>query len=117
MTIHLDLLDRLHGMLPAKLKRRVAKRLRYLADDLDREGAVRLSGYSFTFELGVGMVFRDDDRGCRVAYFGDEYERSHAESGPRDPRRLDAQAWLPVAARPGVRNYSRLQEFARGWQR
>jgi hypothetical protein len=58
------------------------KRLRYLADDIDYEGAPRLlTSYTFTFERGRGLVFREDGKGCMLAYLGnDEYEKAHAEA-------------------------------------
>lgn len=68
-------------------QRRIAQSMRLLADRLDPQSAPRLIGWSFTFEEGRGIVFRDDERGCRIAYLGnDEYERSWSES--------DTFAWL-----------------------
>lgn len=47
----------------------------------------------FTFEDRVGIVFREDNRGCLLWYIGDaEYERAHTEAGPVDAH---ATAWLP----------------------
>ena len=119
MRSNLDLLDRIGQILPAKARRRIAKRLRYLADDIDRDGAVRMMGStSFTFERGVGMVFRSDGRGCPIAYFGDQYERAHDEAGPRDPDRRNVLAWLPLFSETGPsRNGEGLPAFARAWQR
>jgi hypothetical protein len=60
----------------------IGKRLRYLADDIDYEGAPRvLTSYTFTFERGKGLVFRKDRRGCKLMYPGmDEYEKAHTEA-------------------------------------
>jgi hypothetical protein len=56
--------------------------LRQVADRIDHAGAPKLTGWSFTFEQGQGLVFRQDGRGCPVAYLGDaDYERAHAEAG------------------------------------
>ena len=56
--------------------------LRRLADRIDHAGAPKLMHWSFTFEEGQGIVFREDGRGCPLAYLGDDaYERAHAEAG------------------------------------
>lgn len=55
--------------------------LRRIADRIDREGAPKGTGFSFTFERGEGIRFREDGRGCRVWCLGDEeYERAHSEA-------------------------------------
>jgi hypothetical protein len=56
--------------------------LRRIADRLDPAGAPRgMSGFSFTFERGEGIRFREDGRGCPLWYLGDDdYERAHAEA-------------------------------------
>jgi hypothetical protein len=89
-------------------RRRVAARLagfaRRIADRVDPDGAVRLTHVTFTFEDGIGIMFRDDARGCRVAYLGTaEYERAHDEAGPPDAPALPwpAHAWLPHRAAAG----------------
>ena len=49
--------------------------------DLDPYGATRLIHWTFTFEKGIGIVFREDGRGCRLAYLGqDEYSKAHDEA-------------------------------------
>lgn len=59
---------------------------RRLADRIDHRGAPKLSHISFTFEEGLGLVFRDDGCGCRLAWLGDdEYERAHTEAGRPEP--------------------------------
>jgi hypothetical protein len=64
-----------------KFKKRLAQRMRFLADRIDPEGAPRAIGWSFTFERGKGIDFHNDRRGCRLWYYGqDDYERAHTES-------------------------------------
>jgi hypothetical protein len=59
-----------------------AELLRYAADRLHPATAPRYLGFSFTFEEGTGLVFRDDGRGCPLTYPGqDAYGRAHTESG------------------------------------
>lgn len=61
--------------------------LRRLADRLDYSGAPRAIGISFTFELGEGIRWRDDGRGCPLWYLGDDdYERAHDEADNPGPR-------------------------------
>lgn len=60
----------------------LADKLRRFADDIDRPGAPKSIGMSFTFEQGIGTVFRDDGRGCPLWYLGDQdYDRAHDEAG------------------------------------
>lgn len=55
--------------------------MRRYADRLDRAGAPKATHWSFTFERGRGLVFREDGRGCRVWHYGDsDYERAHTEA-------------------------------------
>lgn len=56
--------------------------LRRIADRLDDDGAPKgMSCYSFTFENGEGIRFRDDGRGCPLWHLGkDDYERAHTEA-------------------------------------
>lgn len=63
-------------------RERLGWRLRCWADRIDRDNATFcLSGYSFTFEDHKGIVFREDGKGCPLAYIGkDDYERAHTES-------------------------------------
>lgn len=59
----------------------LAHKLRTWADRMDPVGAPKAIGYSFTFERGEGIRFRDDGRGCRLWYLGDsEYNRAHTEA-------------------------------------
>ena len=72
--------------------KRLARLLRDFADRIDRDGAPKLTHWTWTFELGRGAVFREDGRGCRVAYLGDEeYEKAHTQSD-RPPPRVDWKA-------------------------
>lgn len=62
--------------------KRLARRMRRLADRIDPDGAPRAIGWSFTFERGEGIRFRDDRRGCRLWYLGelDDREKAHTEA-------------------------------------
>lgn len=63
------------------LAARLARRLRFLADRIDPSGAPRQTGWSFTFEQGTGIVFRQDGVGCPIWYLGmDSYARAHHEA-------------------------------------
>ena len=63
----------------------LARFLRRLADRIDHAGAPKLMHWSFTFETGRGIVFREDRKGCPLAYLGDaDYERAHAEADCAD---------------------------------
>ncbi len=78
---------------------RVSKRLgcllRDLADRIDRDGAPKLTGWTWTFEAGRGICFREDGKGCGVAYLGsEEYDKAHAEAD-NPPPRVD---WKALAA-------------------
>lgn len=60
----------------------LAERLRRIADRIDYAGSPKAMGWSFTFEQGEGIRFREDGRGCRLWYLGDrDYERAHTEAG------------------------------------
>lgn len=86
----------------------IANHLRELADRLDWRGAARVTGWSFTFEEGEGIRFRQDGRGCPVAYVGDEqYDRAHSES---DSARADAEAFVRMAQEARV---STVEMFAK----
>ena len=64
-----------------RASKRLARWLRTLADRVDHEGAPKIMSYSFTFEDREGIRFRDDGRGCPLAYLGsDDYEQAHAEA-------------------------------------
>jgi len=76
------------------LRARIGWRLRCWADRLDRPGAPKATHVRFTFEERVGIVFRDDGRGCRLWYYGDQdYERAHTEAGP--VLGANSTEWLP----------------------
>ncbi len=64
------------------LKRWAADCLRRIADRLDWEGAPKIMRWSFTFEDHIGIRFREDGRGCPLAYLGDtDYDRAFTEAG------------------------------------
>lgn len=56
--------------------------LRCRADRIDPLNAPRrLSGDTFTFEKGRGLVYRQDGRGCPIWYLGeDDYRKAFTES-------------------------------------
>lgn len=60
----------------------IGKRLRFLADRIDRAGAPKGMSYAFTFETGQGIVFREGtSQGCPLWFYGDaDYERAHSEA-------------------------------------
>lgn len=63
------------------MRRRVGEWLRRWADRIDDAGAPRAIGWRFTFERNEGIRFREDGRGCRLWYLGeDDYERAHTEA-------------------------------------
>lgn len=63
------------------MRKWIAQRLRFLADRIDRDGAPKAIGWSFTHEKGVGIRFRDDRRGCPLWYLGEaDYDRAHDEA-------------------------------------
>lgn len=69
----------------------LASQLRKYADRIDHAGAPKLTHWTFTFEDYRGMVFREDGRGCRIAYLGDvEYGKAHAEAGDVEQSRKGA---------------------------
>ncbi len=62
--------------------KRAGALLRRLADRIDHAGAPKAMHWSFTYEEGQGIVFRQDGRGCPVAYLSDgDYARAHDEAG------------------------------------
>ena len=78
------------GIGGGSVRSRIGHFLRRWADRIDSEGAPRLMSYSFTYETGEGIRFRQDKRGCRLAYLGNgEYEKAHteADSAEEDARR------------------------------
>lgn len=63
------------------MRARVGWWLRRLADRLDDPHAPRHMGHSFTFELGKGIVFRTDGRGCPLWYLSEaDHDRAHTEA-------------------------------------
>jgi hypothetical protein len=82
------------------IKTRLATLLRRTADRIDHHGAPKIMHWSFTFELGEGIRFREDGKGCRLAFLGDdEYERAHSEADSVPPSLADLinyrQKWRP----------------------
>lgn len=82
------------------LKPRIAEWMRRTADRLDHEGAPKITGWSITFEEREGIRFREDGKGCPLAYLGDaSYERAHDEAD-RPPPRID---WKALTGQGGSR--------------
>lgn len=69
--------------LAVRVERWIANRLRTVADRIDQtSGPRRMTSVSgFTFEDGIGTVFRNDGRGCPVWYLEQDYHRAHDERG------------------------------------
>lgn len=87
-------------------RRRVGWWLRDLADRIDYDHGPRLSGWSFTFEPGQGVVFHagDDNPGCPIAYMAEDYDRAHTEALSR-----------LLAVKPTVIVDSGGPQFAHSW--
>ena len=78
------------------MRRWLAHRMRKWADRIDRPGAPKSMGYTFTFERGEGVRFRQDGRGCRLWYLGDlDYDRAH-DDADSPTSRID---WTTMALR------------------
>lgn len=74
--------------------------MRKWADRIDDRGAPHALGYSFTFETGEGILFREDGKGCKLWYLGEaEYEKAHtqADSAEGDARRAEQRRLIEVA--------------------
>ncbi|SNS58990.1 hypothetical protein [Rhodococcoides kyotonense] len=98
------------------VRARIGWRLRCWADRVDREHATFLTGWTFTFEPDVGVVFRDDGRGCPVSYFGPEYDRAHDDAGPVAPERVHtAKAWVPTQLHATQLSLTQRDARARWW--
>jgi hypothetical protein len=54
--------------------------LRRIADRIDHANAPRITNWTFTFERGEGVRFREDGRGCPIGYFPEFYDRAHTEA-------------------------------------
>lgn len=71
----------------ARWRKRVAHRMRIWADRLDVHGAPKRTSWRFTYEDNVGIVFRDDGRGCKLWYYGDDdFDKAHTESDSQTRR-------------------------------
>jgi hypothetical protein len=80
----------------ARLAAGLAGFYRRMADRVDPAGAPRTSTLSFTIEPGIGIVVRDDGRGCRLGWPGGTFDRAHADAG--QPLAGDTVVWLPRLA-------------------
>lgn len=85
----------------SRLRAVVGTALRRPADRIDHAGAPKAIGWSFTFERGVGIRFREDRHGCPLWYLGDDsYARAHAEADTEHP----VVDWAAAAGRRPGRN-------------
>jgi hypothetical protein len=83
------------------IRQRIARRLRFLADRIDRRGAPKAIGWSFTFERGEGIVFWESrDKGCPLWYLGDaDYEKAYTGASKHPEFRVHWRSGL-VERRP-----------------
>lgn len=72
----------------------IAKRLRRFADLIDRHGAPKATGLSFTMEPGIGRVLHYGEgihaspppTGCRLWMLNDDdYAKAYSDAGKRRP--------------------------------
>lgn len=62
-------------------RQRFAWWLRMLGDGISPDTGPRgTSPYSFTFEAGEGIRFREDHRGCPLWYMAEDGDRAHDEA-------------------------------------
>ena len=74
---------------------RLAHWLRTWADRIDDRGAPKHTGFSFTFEAGEGIRWRDDGKGCPIYYYGaEDYKRAHSEADSHDPIKQEVMELL-----------------------
>lgn len=63
-----------------RVRHRLARQMRFLADRIDPTRGPRGLGWSFTIEPGRGMVFHRNDRvGCRLWYMAEDYDRAFGD--------------------------------------
>lgn len=96
---------------------RIGYFLRTWADRIDRRGAPRAMSYTFTPETGEGIRFRENGKGCRLWYLGeDSYDKAHteADSAANDAWEAESVRLLGVmrssdseAAREAAREFQR----------
>jgi len=74
---------------------KIANWMRRAADRMDRAGAVKRTGMSFTFAEHWGVIFHEDGAaGCPLWYYGDaDYALAHQAPAPPDPGEV---AWVTV---------------------
>lgn len=78
------------------LRGRIGWHLRVLADRLDPMMAPRGMHWSFTFEPGEGIRFRDDGKGCDLWYLGElNYVRAHSEADTPAPEDMELSLGRP----------------------
>lgn len=63
------------------MKERIAWWLRCLADRIDYNNSFACaSPFTFTFEKGIGIVIREDGKGCPIWYLRPQRELAHEEA-------------------------------------
>jgi hypothetical protein len=87
---------------PRGWRQRLARRLSFLADRIDPDGAPRALGWAFTREDRGGLVWRDGrTQGCPVWHLGKEdYDRAFTEAD-RKAIRVDWET-MKIVQRPGT---------------
>lgn len=63
------------------MRRAVAVLLRWLASRIDGTKFAPAEQWSFTIEPNVGVVFRQDGRGCPLLVDTKQVDRAHTEAG------------------------------------
>lgn len=62
------------------MRHRVGGWLRKFADHISPDTGPRSTNMSFTFDERRGIVIHHDERGCRLWYMAEDYERAHGEA-------------------------------------
>jgi hypothetical protein len=91
------------------MRHALAQRLRFLADRLSPETAIRRTGLRFGFVDRVGLVVNMSDTvGCPLWYYGPDYEQAHdpavagvAVRRPAPKMDPDANTWPSWKIYPG----------------
>ncbi|MGW6698840.1 hypothetical protein [Nocardia sp. NPDC055049] len=83
------------------MRNRIGATMRRWADRIDPDGAPRSIGWSFTFETGKGLVWRETrNQGCPVWVLGmRDYDRAHdeADSAAEEEAQQRRRALLHIA--------------------
>lgn len=107
------------------MRSRLAHWMRKWADRIDYRGAPHCMSYTFTFETGEGLRFRQDGRGCKLWYLGmDDYEKAHteADSAASDAEKAERRRLIGIAlgdadpAVAGAASAEVLRTIYAGWR-